>query len=372
MSYWLKQSTAVTIKFGPFVDENDGKTAETGLTIAQADIRLSKNGGNIAQTNNATGGTHDELGFYDIPLDTTDTGTLGSLLVAVHESGALPVFQYFMVVPANVWDSMFGADKLDVSVTQWLGTAPAALVDTDKVATQPAGFHADAKAEINAEADTALADAGVADPPTKAEMDTAHGLLATEAKQDTIDTVVDAIKAVTDLLPDAGALSTIDGIVDAIKAVTDLLPDAGALDDLAAILVDTEDIQSRLPAALSGGYMKSDVQTWLTDIPAVLSGTHLQARVSSMGTGVFTSTTATAEARQLFALTLLLYATSDIETVGSARRTLYEVIAALTHKREISGTDILLYKANDTDVLATVPITTDSGQDPISSIDPPA
>ena len=45
---WLKQSTAVTIKFGPFVDDSDGKTAETALSIAQADIRLSKNGGDVA------------------------------------------------------------------------------------------------------------------------------------------------------------------------------------------------------------------------------------------------------------------------------------------------------------------------------------
>jgi len=38
---FLKQSTAVTVKIGPFLDDTDGKTAETGLTIAQADVRLS-------------------------------------------------------------------------------------------------------------------------------------------------------------------------------------------------------------------------------------------------------------------------------------------------------------------------------------------
>ena len=87
----LKQSTAATIKLGPFVDDTDGKTAETALTIGQADIRLSKNGGDIAQSHNATGATHDELGYYDIPLDTTDTGTLGRLRVLVSKAGALPV-----------------------------------------------------------------------------------------------------------------------------------------------------------------------------------------------------------------------------------------------------------------------------------------
>lgn len=120
---WIKQSTAVTIKFGPFVDDADGKTAETALSIAQADIRLSKNGGDVAQTNNSAGATHDELGYYDVPLNSTDTNTLGALRLAVHKSGALPVWQDFMVVPANIWDSFFGSDYLQVDATQILGTA---------------------------------------------------------------------------------------------------------------------------------------------------------------------------------------------------------------------------------------------------------
>ncbi len=41
-------------------------------------------------------------------------------------------------------------------------------------------------------------------------------------------------------------LATIDGLIDAIKAVTDNLPDAGALNDLAAILTDTAELQTDL------------------------------------------------------------------------------------------------------------------------------
>jgi hypothetical protein len=126
MTQYLKQSTAVTVKIGPFVDDGDGFTALTSLTIAQADIRLTKNGGAFAQTNNATGATHDENGYYGVPLDTTDTGTLGTLRVAVSESGALPVWQDFMVVPANVWDSLFGADKLQVDAVEVSGDSAAA------------------------------------------------------------------------------------------------------------------------------------------------------------------------------------------------------------------------------------------------------
>ncbi len=114
---WLKQSTAVTVKIGPFMDE-DGVTAATALTLTQADIRLSKGGGNMAQKTSASACTHDELGVYDCPLDATDTGTLGRLDLFVHETGALPVYLSFMVVPANVWDSLFGADRLQVHTAE--------------------------------------------------------------------------------------------------------------------------------------------------------------------------------------------------------------------------------------------------------------
>jgi hypothetical protein len=123
---WLKQSTAVTLKIGPAIDEDDGKTAETGLTIAQADVRLSKNGGNMAQKNEATSCTHDEIGVYDCPIDATDTNTLGRLQLFVHESGALPIWHEYMVVPANVWDSFFGADYLHTNVAEISEDAAAA------------------------------------------------------------------------------------------------------------------------------------------------------------------------------------------------------------------------------------------------------
>jgi len=130
----LKQSTAATLLIGPFVDATDGVTAEDALTISQADVRLSKNGGNMAQKNEATACTHDELGYYTCPLDTTDTGTLGVLKVMVSEAGALPVWQEYMVVPAAVYDSIVaGSDKLPVDAQEWQsvaitsGSVPAAV-----------------------------------------------------------------------------------------------------------------------------------------------------------------------------------------------------------------------------------------------------
>lgn len=117
---YLKQSTSVDVPIGPFVDNVDGNTPETALTITQPDIRIKKNGGNWAQKNAAQTLTHEENGWYELTLDATDTDTIGHLMVAIHESGALPVWREFHVLAANVYDSLFGAatDKLQVDTVE--------------------------------------------------------------------------------------------------------------------------------------------------------------------------------------------------------------------------------------------------------------
>lgn len=65
------------------------------------------------------------------------------------------------------------------------------------------------------------------DGPTKAEMDTAHGLLATEAKQDVIDGIVDNILVDTGTTLD-GKIDTIDGNVDSILVDTAVIGALGA------------------------------------------------------------------------------------------------------------------------------------------------
>ena len=114
---YLKQSTAVTVKLGPFVDNADGFTAEVALTITQAEVRLTKNGANIAQKNEATALVHDELGYYNCELDTTDTNTLGRLKVIVYEAGALHVWQDYMVVEPEIYDMMYGTGLLESTLS---------------------------------------------------------------------------------------------------------------------------------------------------------------------------------------------------------------------------------------------------------------
>jgi hypothetical protein len=115
---YLRQSTSVDVSVGPFLDTADGFTPKTALTITQPDILLKKNGGAIAQKNAAQTLSHESIGYYEVTLDATDTNTLGILRVMINESGALPVWEDFMVLPANAYDSLVaGSDTFDVQVT---------------------------------------------------------------------------------------------------------------------------------------------------------------------------------------------------------------------------------------------------------------
>lgn len=251
----LKQSTAATIKLGPFVDDTDGKTAETALTIGQADIRLSKNGGDMAQTNNSAGATHDELGYYNVPLDATDTNTLGRLLVAVHESGALPVWQEFLVVTANVYDTLCSTDKLDVAVVE---------MATDVLTA----------ASVKADAVTKIQN-GLA---TSAALDAVDNFVDTEvaAILAAVDTEVAAIKAKTDNLPDSPAneatLTAIKGAGwtnQTLVSIIDYLATTG-------VLVDVQEsgvaLEATLMAIKGAGWTNETLVKIVTDIAAISAG----------------------------------------------------------------------------------------------------
>ena len=105
----LQANVAVDVLIGPFVDDTDGKTAETGLTISQADVLLSKNGQALTQKNNANAATHDAQGYYNCELSAIDMDTEGNLTIVINEAGALPVRCDFMVMSQAAYLSRYGA-----------------------------------------------------------------------------------------------------------------------------------------------------------------------------------------------------------------------------------------------------------------------
>ena len=232
---YLKQSTAVDVMLGPFIDDTDGKTTEEALTLAQADLQLSKNGGAAAQKNDATAGTHRYGGNYMIDLNTTDTNTLGHMRIMCKESGALPVIADFMIVTANWYDTMFSTDQLDVNVTNVAGTAQTAN---------------DNGADINA---ILVGTADMQPRVVAIEVDTGTTL---DGKIDTIDTNVDLV------LVDTG--TTIPGTITTVQNDLDILTGADG-----AILNTTQANYAPnvvVPDAAGVAATPAEVATALTDI----------------------------------------------------------------------------------------------------------
>ena len=135
---FLKQSTAYTFRFGPFLDDTDGKTVEPSFTIEDSHIRVSKDGANFIDKAETSNSAYDEFGFYVVVLNATDTNTVGELLIACHFSGALPVFKTFFVVEEAIYDAIYAPSAtLAASVASILEdtatTIPATIATVDTV-----------------------------------------------------------------------------------------------------------------------------------------------------------------------------------------------------------------------------------------------
>jgi hypothetical protein len=138
VAYPLRYNTASQeVSIGPFLDDTDGKTAETGLTITNADVRLTKHGGTAhvdkSGTGGTTAGTHDASGVYNIVLIAADTDTVGGLIIDCTMAGALPVRLVCQVYSAAAFDFLFGTTALPVGAA---ASVTAAVTCTDATAAK--------------------------------------------------------------------------------------------------------------------------------------------------------------------------------------------------------------------------------------------
>lgn len=146
MALWLRQSTSVDVVLGLFVDQTDGFTPETGLSIAASDVRLKKHGAAWGAKSSG-GASHSESGFYTATLSTTDTNTLGTLELYVAVAGARIFQTEYMVLPATVYDSLVaGSDRLQVDVEEiGAGIITAASIAADAIGSSEFADSAAAK-----------------------------------------------------------------------------------------------------------------------------------------------------------------------------------------------------------------------------------
>lgn len=226
MQYLRYNTDSQEVVFGIFVDSTDGNTEETGLTIANTDIKIWKAGATTLANKNSGGATHISNGIYYAVFDSTDTNTLGSGKAFVHVSGALYTILEFCVLPQKVYDSMIaGSDNLEVDTiqiegsdaTNQLNAATPSVTVSDKT-----GF--------------SLSSAGVSAVQS--------GLSTFDPSSDTVArvTLVDTCTTNTDMRGTDGANTTApdNASITAIKAKTDSLTFTTPLKVDATATVSTE------------------------------------------------------------------------------------------------------------------------------------
>jgi hypothetical protein len=125
---FLKTNTATRVTVGPFLDKTDGITPEVALTVTSEKLTLVVDTGgvptlvlDVAPT--ASGGandmvhiTGDDAGLYDLELAAADVNYLGRAMLCLNDVAThCPVFHEFMIVPADVYESLItGVDFLPV------------------------------------------------------------------------------------------------------------------------------------------------------------------------------------------------------------------------------------------------------------------
>lgn len=301
--HFLKADTQIKVRIGPFVDVTDGYTPETGVTLGSADeAELLKTNG--AATADISGNTWAAIaacdGWYDLTLTAGNLDTEGQLTVVVQDdSVCLPVHKEFMVVNANVYDSLFAA-----AATDYL------QVDTLQVEGS------DATDQINAAVDTAL--------------DTA--------------------------IPGAPTANSINERIVAIDTLTEAAGDG----DLAAVLADTAEIQGKLPTnkfagSSDGGDEDANIDAILADtneLQALITANKLPAQVKGIDTDVITAdalnTDAVTEIWAKAMTDLAAGAPSATCSVFTAINYLYE---AWRNKTTKNATEIQVYKDDAATIL---------------------
>lgn len=182
----LKANTAVRLVVGPFISITDGYTVKTGLTVTEIAMNMwheHDDGSAPVKTIDAVaftaagGGTNDMIelaaGYYDIEITAAQTNiTAGRCKFQIYDIDKfLPYFEDWLIVPANVFDSIMGTASLKVdletiktqAITCAAGVTVLASVGTAATSTAQTG---DAYAALTA----AQAEPGQAAPAVNASV----------------------------------------------------------------------------------------------------------------------------------------------------------------------------------------------------------
>ena len=228
---YLKADTVTEVTIGPAVAVGDGFTPVISLTIAGADeAEIIKHG---ATATTAIAGTLAAItgadGYYALDLSATDTDTEGRLTLLINDDSLiLPIRMEFMVVAANVFDSLFavaGTDLLQIDLTEIVGGAVPAPTTTGIL-------------DVNTErwADTLVTLSGALPDVNVEAMDAASiaaGTIAAAELQNIEDEIWDALKSAHVVANSFGDFLDVE--VTSRLASADINLTAGAVDVVTAV-----------------------------------------------------------------------------------------------------------------------------------------
>lgn len=327
----MKKNVASQIVGAQMVSASDGSAFTGSVTCA-----VTGDGGTQATGSVGSGAcTHEGNGYHSYAPSQAETN-FDHVAFTFTGTGAIPAtVQIYPSFPqtgdsfARIGSPAGASIAADIATVDTVADGIKAVTDNlpDSGALTSLAT-ASALATVDGNVDAILVDTGTTLPATLSTIDsnvdailvdtgtTLPGTLSTIAGY--IDTEIAAIKAVTDNLPDSGALSslatasdlaTVDTVVDAIKAVTDNLPDSGALTSLAtasalatvdsnvdAILDDTGTSGVVVASGSKSGYSLAADQSGVTVGTVNALGTQAKADVNAEAdTAISDAALATAE-----------------------------------------------------------------------------
>lgn len=186
---YLRADTNTEVLIGPAVAVGDGFTPVTTLSLSTADeAEIIKYGGATPLTvtsisANGFAAITGADGYYTLDITTGNSDTEGFLTVLINDDSLiLPIRVDFMVVNANVYDSLFAAattDYLQTDAIQFAGTAYATALaaEVDAVWDEPIAGHLTAGTTGLSETlgSAALVDSSVTGTPTSTTFDFTGG-----------------------------------------------------------------------------------------------------------------------------------------------------------------------------------------------------
>lgn len=387
-----KAENGQEVILGPFLDDTDGKTAETTLTIANTDIKIWKAGATSLVNKNSGGATHIANGYYYIVLDATDTGTAGSMVITCSMAGALPVQRECYVresldyMEFNYWRNcvFFSAAAGGTTTT----------IPIDSVLYSDISARTMDGAYVGMQLWSVLNDLSVrrvtgyvgatktltVDPPlASAPSAGLYFMLVPGAPGVLADNAITAAKVATNAI-DADALAT--------DAVTEMQSGLATSAALATVNAYVDELESRLTATragyldnLSGGAVAtaanlSTVAGYVdTEVAAIKAKTDLiPASPAAVGSAMTLADGAITEAKVssggLNAIADALLKRDFSAVTGEAARSMLNALRFLRNRFAVSGTTLTVYKENDSTAAWTGTVTTSASADPITGNDP--